>query len=601
MRFIIKLLLLVGILTALPAHAAKIIKAKPEDASTPVSTNTVKAKTATPAKERLVLMPLRLSEEDKPLQGAMEAAIAEGLQYRYEVFAGEKVSQKARQIFNKESQKKECDETRCMQGIAEAFQAELIATASITKRSNSYFLALSIQNIFDNKVVYSKSLPCENCTTGQAINVLKELSGTSVATTTQQQAPAAIAMPAVPTAPMVTSTTDDADGQTWAEIVKGNTIADYQTYLNIFPKGRYAKQATEQKQKLEDYAKAKAEAEIAQAENNAWSNATKADTEAAYNDYLKQYPTGLHVVLAKIKGKKAREVEFSRIESNAWYNASQTNTVLAYEDYLRQYPTGQFVDLAREKSELAKKAEAAAVAAAEVLAKEKAEKDFQQAAKEIESQMVVISAGSFDMGGENLKIEEPVHRVIFKSPFEIGRSEITQSQWMRVMGNNPSYFNRCGESCPVERVSWDDVQAFLLKLNELTGKKYRLPTEAEWEYSCRAGGKHEYCGSDKLEIIAWQISNSGGRSHFVASKQANAFGLYDMSGNVWEWVDDSFHMNYKSAPVDGSSWAGDESQRVVRGGSYLDKAQFARSAYRNFFGPAERLKSVGFRLARSLP
>lgn len=138
------------------------------------------AKTAQVPTERLVLMPLRVGEEDKTLEGAMETALVQGLQQNYTVFSGEQVAQKAREIFLKESRntaKKECDETRCMQGIAEAFQAELIATANVTKRDGGYFLSLSIRNIFDNKVVFSNSVPCESCTTFQVVNKLKELSG----------------------------------------------------------------------------------------------------------------------------------------------------------------------------------------------------------------------------------------------------------------------------------------------------------------------------------------------------------------------------------------------------------------------------------------
>jgi deoxycytidylate deaminase len=138
-----------------------------------------KAKQKTTQKERLVLMPLRIPEEDKNLAGAMETAIVKGLQQKYDVFAGEQVSQKAHQIFLKESRNTahtECDETRCMQNIAEAFQAELIATANVAKQDGNYFLAMSIQNIFDNNVVYSESLPCEGCNVSQVIEKLKELS-----------------------------------------------------------------------------------------------------------------------------------------------------------------------------------------------------------------------------------------------------------------------------------------------------------------------------------------------------------------------------------------------------------------------------------------
>jgi len=139
-----------------------------------------KHQTEASAKERLVLMPLRVPDEDKNLTGAMETALVEGLQQKYDVFSGEQVSQKARQIFLKESRNSahtECDETRCMQNIAEAFQAELIATANVSKQDGSYFLALSIQNIFDSKVVYSKSLPCESCKPVRVVEKLKELSG----------------------------------------------------------------------------------------------------------------------------------------------------------------------------------------------------------------------------------------------------------------------------------------------------------------------------------------------------------------------------------------------------------------------------------------
>ena len=184
------------------------------------------------SKERLVLMPLRVAEEDKSLQGAMETALVEGLQQKYEVFSGEQVSQKAREIFMKESRntaKKECDETRCMQGIAEAFQAELIATANVTKQGGGYFLALSIQNIFDNKVEHSKTLTCKGCDSFQVVDKLKELVGAS--------APA-VSVPA-PEAPQTTVNPNDPDGALWTEAQKGNTVEDYQVYLDSFPKGKY--------------------------------------------------------------------------------------------------------------------------------------------------------------------------------------------------------------------------------------------------------------------------------------------------------------------------------------------------------------------------
>jgi formylglycine-generating enzyme required for sulfatase activity len=201
--------------------------------------------------------------------------------------------------------------------------------------------------------------------------------------------------------------------------------------------------------------------------------------------------------------------------------------------------------------------------------------------------------------------EKPVHHVTIAKPFAIGKSEVTQEQWQAVMGSNPSYFSACGDSCPVEQVSWDDVQAYIKKLNAISGRQYRLPTEAEWEYACQAGGQQEFCGGDSADSVAWHNGNSGkffGTSpHPVARKQANTFGLYDMSGNVWEWVADSYHENYNGAPTDGSAWEGSSSMRVLRGGSWGKDAKYGRASARYMFNSGYRDFSYGFRLALTLP
>lgn len=219
--------------------------------------------------------------------------------------------------------------------------------------------------------------------------------------------------------------------------------------------------------------------------------------------------------------------------------------------------------------------------------------------------MVELPAGNFDMGSSNGEAnEKPVHRVTIAKPFAIAKTEVTQAQWQAVMGNNPSYFTACGDSCPVEQVSWDDVQVYIKKLDAKTGRQYRLPTEAEWEYACRAGTQLEYCGSDNADSVAWNSFNSGSyffnTPHPVATKQANAFGLYDMSGNVWEWVEDAYHENYEGAPSDGSAWGGG-SMRVLRGGAWGGDAKLGRAAVRSKFGINYRYYSYGFRLARSIP
>ena len=219
-------------------------------------------------------------------------------------------------------------------------------------------------------------------------------------------------------------------------------------------------------------------------------------------------------------------------------------------------------------------------------------------------EMVVIPAGSFDMGSNNDPSEMPVHRVTIGRKFALGKTEVTQVQWRAIMGDNPSKFASCGDNCPVEQVKWDDAKAFIEKLNAKTGKQYRLPSEAEWEYACRAGGQHEYCGSDNLDSIGWYgglakpAGNSGKTTNPVATKQPNAWGLYDMSGNVWEWVEDVYHDSYNGAPADGSAWQGVSMMHVPRGGSwsYAQRASKRSGSESDF-----RYSTIGFRLARNLP
>jgi formylglycine-generating enzyme required for sulfatase activity len=218
--------------------------------------------------------------------------------------------------------------------------------------------------------------------------------------------------------------------------------------------------------------------------------------------------------------------------------------------------------------------------------------------QELMAGFVQIPAGEFMMGAENGNpAEKPVHRVRLGQAFEMGKTEVTQAQWEAVMGNNPSYFK--GTNRPVEQVSWYDVQEFIERLNALDdGFAYRLPTEAEWEYACRAGSNADYAG--KLEAMAWYDANSGNMTHPVAAKQPNAWGLYDMHGNVFEWCQDWYDKDYY-AQSPGVDPQGPESGsfRVKRGGGWMFSAGFARSAARDLYAPAYRFNFLGFRLART--
>jgi formylglycine-generating enzyme required for sulfatase activity len=198
-------------------------------------------------------------------------------------------------------------------------------------------------------------------------------------------------------------------------------------------------------------------------------------------------------------------------------------------------------------------------------------------------------------GGEWERPEHPVH---ISQPFYLGKYPVTQAQWATVMGNNPSVF-KGHPDWPVENVSWEDVQEFIRQLNAKEGgARYRLPTEAEWEYACRAGSTTSYCFGDdpnQLGEYAWYKENAGGQPHSVGRLKPNAWGLYDMHGNVWEWVQD-WYRPYPTDPLSASPGR----ERVNRGGSWVWDARFCRSATRGRLTPGHRAYDTGFRLLREV-
>ena len=217
--------------------------------------------------------------------------------------------------------------------------------------------------------------------------------------------------------------------------------------------------------------------------------------------------------------------------------------------------------------------------------------------------MVDVEGGKFTMGATSEQgtsdpydDEYPTHSVTL-SDFAIGETEVTQELWRAVMGNNPSHFS--GTNLPVERVSWNDCQTFIQKLNQLTGKNFRLPTEAEWEYAARGGKKskgYKYAGSNTLSDVAWYKDNSSDRTHPVKQKQANELGLYDMSGNVYEWCQDWFG-TYSSSAQTNPKGPSSGSGRVGRGGSWSYLARNCRVSYRNSNTPTGYYNRLGLRLA----
>jgi formylglycine-generating enzyme required for sulfatase activity len=218
--------------------------------------------------------------------------------------------------------------------------------------------------------------------------------------------------------------------------------------------------------------------------------------------------------------------------------------------------------------------------------------------KGVTLEMVGLPAGKFLMGSFGSDDEKPPHQVKVNS-FAIGKYPITQAQYQAVMGNNPSYFKNNPQN-PVECVSWNYAKAFCQKLSQITGKTYRLPTEAEWEYACRAGTTTRYYfGNDANQLgdYAWYYGNSGGKTHPVGQKKPNGWGLYDMSGNVWEWCEDNWHGNYIGAPDDGSAWLdNDNDYPIGRGGCWYNNPDYCRSAFRGGFNRRDDFSNVSFRV-----
>ena len=222
---------------------------------------------------------------------------------------------------------------------------------------------------------------------------------------------------------------------------------------------------------------------------------------------------------------------------------------------------------------------------------------------------IEIPLGSFDMGAPaseqgTQSDERPVHTVTFDYDFEIMTTEVTQALWVEVMGVNPSCL--CNPENPVEMVSWSACQGFIIEMNVLDPSYfYRLPTEAEWEFCCRAGSTTRFywgedSNEDEVHDYAWNNRNSGYVAHAVAQKLPNAWGLYDMSGNVCEWCEDGYHVSYTGAPDNGSSWdVPFSSTRIIRGGGWLNLPKHCRSANRQYSTIGYCSSSLGFRLVRT--
>lgn len=302
-----------------------------------------------------------------------------------------------------------------------------------------------------------------------------------------------------------------------------------------------------------------------------------------------------------------------------WQSIQASTNAATFEEYLRQFPKGQFAGLARIKLEELKVARAPAPPRPAPPAKpvQPAVGVYPgvpgpgQSFKDCDvcPEMVVVPAGRFEMGDENSD-QKPVHRVTIPKPFAVGKYEVTFAEWDACVaqggcnGHRPVDEHWGRGNRPVIKVSWDDAKAYAAWLSKRTGKKYRLPTEAEWEYAARAGTTTTWsCGAQEscLDGAAWYTKNAGLKTQPVGGKAANGFGLHDMHGNVWEWTEDCWNAGYAGAPTDGGAWtSGDCSQRVLRGGSWSNLPRYLRAANRFGNYSTVRYYSYGFRMSRTL-
>ncbi len=345
-----------------------------------------------------------------------------------------------------------------------------------------------------------------------------------------------------------------------------------------------------------------------------WNSVEKSKSRALYNAYLKKYPQGHFVEIAKIQLHQLKQQQIKtqiQKQINEHRNARNSNVKTAQETNLAINEMFIVSNLSEDKP----------LKSSKYLSDPFKKTDFKK-----------ISSGCFTMGSafgeEGRQNDELDHRVCLSRDFEIGKYEVTQAQWKAIMGRNPAYFKGCGSNCPVERVSWNDVQIYLSRLNKMTGKNYRLPTEAEWEYAARANTKtstyvgnielHGTNNAPRLNRIAWYSGNTkvkykGGKycedwdekqyssvrcgTHKVGKKRPNPWGLYDMIGNVWELTQD-WYGSYSSRSQRDPKGKKSGDIKVARGGNWSDSLQQNRAAARYGFSVNERVNNLGFRLVR---
>ncbi len=361
--------------------------------------------------------------------------------------------------------------------------------------------------------------------------------------------------------------------------------------------------------KAEADAKERARADKAAADKARNAEAARQEQEAAQQ---REQEAQRAAQVRAAEAMREQEAAYHREHQAVWEQALALDAVETYQQYLNRFPQGTYTGDARRRIKQLNKLDGPALpwgryagfGASGIVLVLLFWLGAKQCGRNNNSDFIFnyptapVEGGAFMMGSpdsEKGRESDECQHTVMVDAFNMGKYEVTQAQWQAVMGNNPSSHKSC-DSCPVENVSWSDVQNFIKTLNgKVKGIKYRLPTEAEWEYAARGGKKAAgvgkmYAGSNVIDDVAWYSDNSGSKSHAVGGKASNELGLYDMSGNVFEWCADY----YKAYPGCVAKWVG--RCRVIRGGGWNHDASRCRAAFRYYSEPAYRFSFVGFRL-----
>lgn len=520
-------------------------------------------------KPNLVLLPIDVSEQDAELETEYGASLQEGLQQRYVVYFGPAVEKQ----LEKEYSKIDCDTETCNQNLAIAFNGELIADGAVKRIKGGYLLKLVVRNVLTGEVVETQTSPCRDCDSFTVISRLKMLGrGSSNAS-----------------ADIVER--DSPRSNTGSEAIL--IIESQPSGANIFINGKASGKTPYQGLKHQ-----MGENLLVELKHSSYRpHSMEVELEQQIT-HLKPIP------LEKNQGKILISVEPFKAGTLIYVNGQKKgNAPLSLTLNTGEHRVKAIYKGGESKTAMLRVVDENNAPFVIDLGMRKGKKQTVELFGN-KFEFIEIPAGTFQMGSNKGDDDErPIH-IVNVGSFQMMTTEVTQRQWFSVMGNFPSAFNWTHDA-PVEQVSWNEIQNFIKKLNSESGKKYRLPSEAEWEYAAKAGAKTLYSWGDELgsnQANCKDCNKLNYKSTVRVKKfEPNAFGLYDMLGNVWEWTQDCWNDTYNGAPQDGQPWReGDCNISVLRGGAWDTPSGTLSMTHRRGGWNDESYNSYGFRVVQDL-